>query len=523
MATFKTIERAALLKAIKSRDVREEMEGIMDTAGQGSVWTYNPDGGTGKEIGWNGKESFGVQPLTGGTADHYITIKTSKAGITKIIQRYKNSYISAVKGGGKWYKDGEYIYIFVGIQRIKFEQTSKLTDSTGKSISEATMTHMQELGSAWVFKRAIEDNKEWGSVEKLKKDDTTMDGLKDIWKRIGKADIVDDEWINNFYKQQKVLIECIGKPNFTTFNRDGGFMKEITKIVKENYQISSKDNWNPADIWLIQDEKKWLGYIKNAVKSGSRGRSPAKTLAEFNAIMRMLFKSKQVFGISLKKVAAGKDAKIEFLNHKSEFFTKLEQLHFTFDKAECKLGTKNDKEGTKTLQTQDTRLLIKDGGNTYNFQIKANDSTKMSGLKYEPTSSGATAARLGKATVDLVMRLVKDYKEHGFIEFQKDAASYPQNAKQFEENKNGNWKEMLGCLKTNGVDFGDVNSADQAWKNLKFVFGTKPHVANAKCQQIKWLCGFMKLDPGERDDFGTDMVFLAKKEGRSYGPFAKIY
>lgn len=33
----------------------------------------------------------------------------------------------------------------------------------------------------------------------------------------------------------------------------------------------------------------------------------------------------------------------------------------------------------------------------------------------------------------------------------------------------------------------------------------------------------MKLDPGERDDFGTDMVFLAKKEGRSYGPFAKIY
>ena len=25
------------------------------------------------------------------------------------------------------------------------------------------------------------------------------------------------------------------------------------------------------------------------------------------------------------------------------------------------------------------------------------------------------------------------------------------------------------------------------------------------------------------DDFGTDMVFLAKKEGKSYGPFAKIY
>ena len=81
---------------------------------------------------------------------------------------------------------------------------------------------------------------------------------------------------------------------------------------------------------------------------------------------------------------------------------------------------------------------------------------------------------------------------------------------------------MLGCLQSNGVDFGDAD-AEQAWKNLHYVFGTKPHVANAKCQQIKWLCGFMKLDAGERDDFGTDMVFLAKKEGRSYGPFAKIY
>ena len=324
MATFKNIERAALLKAIKSRDVREEMEGIMDTAGQDSVWRYSPDGGTGKEIGWNGTSSFGVQPLQGATADNYITLKTSKAGITKIIQRYKNSYISAVKGGGKWYKDGEYIYIFLGIQRIKFVQTSKLTDSKGKAISEATMTKMQELGSAWIFKRAIEDNKEWGSVEKLKADDDTMAGLSDIWKKVGKSDLVDDDWLENFYKQQKTLIDCIGKPAFTTFNRDKGFMDFISEKVSTNYGISKKDNWNPADIWLIQNETKWRGYIEKAIDSGQRGRSPAKTLAEFNAIMRMLFKSKQVFGISLKKVAAGADAKMEFLNHKSEFFTTLE-------------------------------------------------------------------------------------------------------------------------------------------------------------------------------------------------------
>ena len=75
-----------------------------------------------------------------------------------------------------------------------------------------------------------------------------------------------------------------------------------------------------------------------------------------------------------------------------------------------------------------------------------------------------------------------------------------------QNNKNGDWKAMLSCLQSNGVNFGDAD-AEQAYKNLKFVFGTKPYVANAKCQQIKWLCGFMKLSDSERDDFGTDICY----------------
>ena len=38
------------------------------------------------------------------------------------------------------------------------------------SVSEATMTQMQELASAWVFKRAIEDNQTWRNWEELKTD-----------------------------------------------------------------------------------------------------------------------------------------------------------------------------------------------------------------------------------------------------------------------------------------------------------------------------------------------------------------
>ena len=192
-------------------------------------------------------------------------------------------------------------------------------------------------------------------------------------------------------------------------------------------------------------------------------------------------------------------------------------MHFSYIAADCKMGKKKDKEGAITLSTQDTRLYVKDGGNTYNFQIKGNNSTGMSNLKYEPTASGATAARLGKATVELVERLLSDYN----LNFTKDNASYPQTAKQFMDDST-DWKGLISILQKNRVQI-DAKTADEAYDNLAFVFGTKPHVANSKCQQIKWLSEFLSLTPDDRDNFGTDMVFLAKKEGAAYGPFAKIY
>ena len=510
---YQNIERKQILAAIRSRSIKEEMEGIMDAAGQDAVWRHDPTIQYGK---WDGKSTFGVQP-----DEPWISLKTSESAINKLINRYKGSYITAVKkGGGKDYQTGPkgHITLFVGTQKIKFGATGKLTDSSGKAVSEATMTRMQKLGSAHVFKRAIAENATWKDADALKADNATMDGLRDIWKKVGKIDGVDDSWVDNFYKQQKALLAKIGKPAFTEFNREGGFMEYISNLVRKEYGISSKDNWNPADIWLIQNESKWKTLIDKAVSSGTRGRSKAKTIVELNSIFRMLFRARQVFGISLKKVAIGQDATIQFVNDKSEFFSKLDKLHFDYEASECKMGLKKDKEGAMTLSTQDTRLFIKDGGNTYNFQIKGNNSTGFSNLKYEPTSSGATAARLGKATVELVEQLLKDYS----LSFQKSNESYPKDAEQFIANRGGNWKDLIGKLDKAGVDL-DVSSSDQAYDNLLFVFGTKPHVGNAKCQQIKWLSEYLSLSTEERGNFGTDMVFLAKKEGREYGAFAKIY
>ena len=41
---------------------------------------------------------------------------------------------------------------------------------TSKDLPDSTLTRMQELGSAWVFKRAIQDNAVWSSWEEIKED-----------------------------------------------------------------------------------------------------------------------------------------------------------------------------------------------------------------------------------------------------------------------------------------------------------------------------------------------------------------
>ena len=45
---------------------------------------------------------------------------------------------------------------------------------TSKGLDEAVMTRMQEIGSAWVFKRAIQDNVKWSDWKDIIKDPKTF-------------------------------------------------------------------------------------------------------------------------------------------------------------------------------------------------------------------------------------------------------------------------------------------------------------------------------------------------------------
>ena len=433
---------------------------------------------------------------------------------------------------------------------------------TSKDVSSATMTRMQELGSAWVFKRAIQDNITFNRPNDIANDNETYNELVKIWKTVGKVDWDDDidgEWIINFYKQQNVLLKKIGKPNFTEFCRDGGpkpayilpgsnsgetFMDWVTDLVKSEFEIGQKDNWNPADIWLIQDEKKWKRKIVEAFNQKKNpGASIESELSKFNAIFRALFRTKQIMGISLKKV--GGKAEWKEVNVSGKYFRELKSTKMSLESIKCLLGTKRiDPEkakrdiergkprgapGAATL-TQDTIITIEDPGvvsgkkTEFKVQIKANNSTGFSNLKWEPTIVGKGDARLGKATVELVLDLMKVYDI--LKSYEPNNKALPKNKTEFRDVED-DYRDIIDeLIDDKFVNLGSGVDVETAIINIKETFDVyrgQPWVASSKLQQLRFIYALMTLKEDKRNDFCTSLIFTAEKAGKRYGPYGKIY
>ena len=451
--------------------------------------------------------------------------------------------------------------------------------TNSKDLKAAPLTRMQELGSAWIFKRAIQDNKTWNSWEDIKKDKKTFPEIEKIWLKVGKVnwdDNVDNEWLESFWKQQKALVSKIGRPAFTLFTRDGGkaydpafswqkqnsetFMEWIEKVINKDFgfEIDNKDNWNPADIWLIRNEKKHKDALEAAFKIPGPVTDAVieANLRQFNAYMRSLFVRKQVMGISLKKIGKG-PAIFKEVNVTSRFFKKQRAIEMTYVGARCSLGTKAidrkaalKKRGVApfaTLETQDARIFIEHGTDKYEIQIKANDSRTFSNLKWEPTQTNRGAAKMGKATREWVFELMKSYK---FGPWEKKWQDYAQYRDQKTKGDTLGFEGFDARTQTSGGHYGkqkeyydmiDELGNEVDWDgvtpevgivNLAETFGRRynqPWVANAKLQEISWLYDFLTScrSQKERNRFCTDMIFLAAKEGKDfntrYGPFGKIY
>ena len=437
------------------------------------------------------------------------------------------------------------------------------------SITGTTMTAMQELASAWIFKRAIQDNQRFLRAQDIitgnpKDGGKTYDELLKIWQSTSKGKIKNRQmaelhleengWLENFYKQSGRLLLEVGDSKFTVFTRGRTagytsdwykntttFMEWVEKEVKDRFNIQRKDNWNPADVWLIKDQRKHrlaiMKAMKTPVKSKSKGVVTAN-LNQFNDLFRDLFKKKQIMGISLKKIS-GTDAKWKKVNVTEDYFKSIEATEMEFTGAKCKFGPgvvtevqeergrrKLDlptKAGKFSLETQETMVTLKDPETNAKFeiQVKANDNSKFDNLKYEPKDKSNSAARLGKATTGYVDDLMYAY---GRPQWKRSWKSYPDSKTDFNEKEQNKYLGMIKELKADGVDIGNV-TPEEAIINIRETFDrtSQPQTANSKLMQVTWLYNVLSMSTKNRNKFLTDLIFLAEKSGRRYGPYGKLY
>lgn len=381
----------------------------------------------------------------------------------------------------------------IGTVKLRFLASNKKSAKA----ADAKTTAMQERASAWIMRRAIKDDYKYGSWTDIKLDPKYKE-LEKIYPN------VEEEWLKVFYAQQAKMLDEFSNTSFDEFNRDGGFMDYISNLVKTKFGVSKKDTWNPADIWLIKDEASVMRLIDKTVEGNG-----SQTILELNAVLRKLFRDRRVVGISLKKVS-GNVARYEEYNVREDGL----DADYNYSVGEMKIDLSIIDKGFKT---QDTTILVEGDSAEFKFQIKGNDSTKLSNLKWEPTQKGAAAARVGKAPVDMVAQLLKDQK----IKFSNDNSDYPKTAAEFTD-KQDEYVKIFNKVKTR-VDTGGVRSEQDFIQNMNIGFMKESHVANSKCMQLKFLAAVLGMEEEQRKEFMTDMVFIAAKKGKRFGPFGKLY
>ena len=244
-------------------------------------------------------------------------------------------------------------------------------------------------------------------------------------------------------------------------------------------------------------------------------------------------------GLSLKKT--GSTAYYEKVNMDG-FVPDTHDPNFNYNVPMSSFVANFDIDSKSDMFSQDVKIAVNakaQEGKEFSFQIKANssESTTGSNLKFEPTMKGAGMARLGKAPVDMVVKLLKDMK--GTAIFVNKYDKYPKDLDAFNNdfmNKGKTYYEnkVLPTLMTGGNKItSDVSTVQQALDAI--ITSYDPNKTNsarntnvrAKLMGLDFFYQVSKLDDAERNEFITDMVFLSQKKAFKkadyFGPFGKIY
>lgn len=385
-----------------------------------------------------------------------------------------------------------------------------------KNIQKDLPTEIQEKGAVFVFNQSLKEGVDFKQWKDILSHEETRKGLENIFKSWGE---VPDQWVNSYFKQQEKLFKVIGKTGWEKieYNEPKSVMSEIRDLIK-TVTIDSKnvkyENWNPSDIWIVKDKEKVLKELKGSVISSNN----SQTLKEINDKLLTLIKEKRLIGVSLKKVPDNREkAKFIYVNYSPRKTITFNLLKYNKN-AEIDLNLKFNSKSKNDLMVESAMVKI----DKYSLQIKSNSgSSRDSGLKFESGIPGS-GGRGGKAPLDYVSALMKDYRIGRLL---NDWKKFPSTEEEFS--KNTSLERIFNKLKASpNINLG-VNSYKDFYNSMVALYNEEDEkwhrVARIKIMEMMFIYQTTKLDSKEYNEFWKDLIYLSIKEGPKFAPHGKLY
>jgi len=405
----------------------------------------------------------------------------------------------------------------------------------------AIETAKQENGSKVYFQKIVESTKIPTEAEML-------EVVVKVYPDLAKNPALREIWMSTYAKQATALVNYLGNNKGYNYSRDedDGFMMFIEDIAKTRCGVKTKDNWDPADIYMVRARKE--KEIRKHLDSITKAPDEMANIYSLNSYMRELIKSKDLVPVSLKAIAKTKTtADLELSN----MGTAGKQKEVTFEMVgplRCYFNYGTNNKTPTEIDNGEIAGQFKAGGSAVNWQTRNfNMSTPRGGVQTDLTPTGQNAgAKIGKASADAIDDFfANNYNKLGILR--------PLNAgKDPNIPAVGKWKaedkkywidfyNKLIKLKVNKmkIDFGDMIVM---YKNKQVSKGNFANVLDycireeessrysagrlsSKLTCMRWAyCWALIEKKGLMDVWIKTLYYGAKKEFRdTNGPFIKIY
>ncbi len=352
--------------------------------------------------------------------------------------------------------------------------------------STAPSTQQQELISLKIFEELLSSK-----TKNYKKFEQLLPTLLEIYPNLP----YEKSWFKSFELQFYEIVNETKLPNskFDVYNRDGGFMDYITRLVNSKFQIAKKDSWNPADIWLIRSSN-FREYEKKL--------DDAISVLECNAILVSAFEKNHIIGISLKK-NDGRKLNYELVNLKTVakdspvLYSKF-LLNIPYD------------ERKKSFTSVSSKLQVTYQSKIFEMGVKSNQAG-LANITYEFVAKGG-AAFLGKVPKDMLK-----------IELKKNNHQMPEH-KHYMKFDRKDFERKISTIKSNKSLFqvvGDLNKfvdqLEESWTKGR----SKDNVIISQIVCFAYIIA--SLSKTKREEFIRDLFFMSQKKGTLFGPFGKLY